>query len=162
MNIKKWIAKSEQTGVAIFKCFIICMIIAFLLGGFTIISYTLPTSVLNPESYSGMITRYGAMIFSGISISSGLLGILIFLNLLFISPLTQKDKQKLRKNIAYHQAQINLLRSDKWNCIVKKSAGDNVNRITSQQFLIDERDNLIRHHQQLLDIAERQLDSSKK
>lgn len=81
MNIKKWIAKSEQTGVAIFKCFIICMIIAFLLGGFTIISYTLPTSVLNPESYSGMITRYGAMIFSGISISSGLLGILIFLNL---------------------------------------------------------------------------------
>ena len=161
MNIKEWVTKSESIGVSLLHYFIIGAIIAFLFGFFTFISYILPTSILNPESNLGAIVSYGAMIFGGISISSGLLSSLLFIILSFANPLTQKEIQKLIRDVAYHKSQIDLLKSDEWNCIVKRSLGEKFNRITSQQFLIDERDNLIRYHQQLLDIAERQLDISK-
>lgn len=161
MKIKGWVTKSESIGVALLYFFIIGAFIAFLFGFFTFISYTFPTSVLNPESNPGAIVSYGAMIFGGIGISSGLLSALIFLTLSIVNPLTQKEIQNLRSNVAYHKSQINSLRSDEWNCIVKKSLGDKFNRITSQQFLLDERDNLIRYHQQFLDNAERQLDNTK-
>ncbi|WP_300002263.1 hypothetical protein [uncultured Cedecea sp.] len=94
------------------------------------------------------ITISVLLITGAAAVVSALTGGLIFSYLAFSNPLSNKKIKKYNAEILYHFNRIELLKSEEWEDIVKDSMGGKYKRISSQQYLIDERNRLIRQHEE--------------
>jgi hypothetical protein len=92
------------------------------------------------ESLINNIIIIGIFLFS----IGGILFIFMGLILAFTNSMSPEEKDKHIKEINIIKAQIAELQSDNWKDVIITSIGEKYNRITSQQYLEDERESQIR------------------
>ena len=87
-----------------------------------------------------------------------LTGVIMVMTFAFVSSFSPEKKDMLIKEVDNLKAEIAVLRSERWLDMVKASLGEKFDRITSQQFLLDERNTLIHRRRRTIEAIEAMLE----